>query len=84
MVIESRPEDGDDLDETPEPPNGRYPFFDRDVLDEWAGAEDMAREMQEEEEWIDEDEWLQAEPGGTTRVPRGAGVIVVDDGDVSI
>jgi len=26
MVIESRPEDGEDLDETPEPPNGRYPF----------------------------------------------------------
>jgi len=84
LVIESRPEDGDDLDETPEPPNGRYPFFDRDVWDEWAGAEDVAREMQEEEEWIDEDEWLQAEPGGTTRAPRGAGVIVVDDGDVSI
>ena len=26
MVIESRPEDGEDLDETPEPPNGRYLF----------------------------------------------------------
>jgi len=26
LVLESRPEDGDDLDETPEPPNGRYPF----------------------------------------------------------
>jgi len=26
MVLESRPEDGDDLDETPEPPNGRYTF----------------------------------------------------------
>ena len=26
MVIESRPEDGKDLDETPEPPKGRYPF----------------------------------------------------------
>jgi len=83
MVLESRPEDGDDLDETPEPPNGRYPFFDRDVWDEWAGAEDAVRETQEEEEWIDEDEWLQAEPEGT-RAPRGAGVIVVDDGDVSI
>jgi len=58
MVFESRPEDGDDLDETPEPPNGRYPFFHRDIWDEWAGAEDAAREMQEEEEWIDEDEWL--------------------------
>jgi len=26
MVIESRPADGEDLDETPEPPNGRYLF----------------------------------------------------------
>jgi len=31
MVLGSGPEDGDDLEETPEPPNGRYPFFDRDV-----------------------------------------------------
>jgi len=50
IVLESRPEDGDDMDETPEPPNGLYPFLDRDVWDEWAGAEDAAREMQEEEE----------------------------------
>jgi len=84
MVLETRPEDGDDLDETPEPPNGRNPFFNRDVWDEWAGAEDAAWEMQEEEEWIDEDEWLQAEQEGATRAPPGAGVIVVDDGDVSI
>ena len=42
------------------------------------------REMQEEEEWIDEDEWLQAEPEGATRAPSGAGVIIVDDGDLSI
>jgi len=84
MVHESRSEDGDDLDETPEPPNGRYPFCDRDVWDEWAGAEDAAREMQEEEEWIDTDECLQAEQEGATRAPPGAGVIVVDDGEVSI
>ena len=84
MVLESRPEDGHDLDETPEPPNGRYPFFDRDVWDEWAGAEDAAREMQEEEEWIDEDEWLQAKQEGATWAPPGAGLIVADDGDVSI
>jgi len=85
LVLESRPEDGEDLDETPEPPSGRYPFFDRDVWDELAGAEDADREMQEEDDWIDEDESLvQAELEGTTRAPRGAGVIVVDDGDVSI
>ena len=40
LVLESRPEDGDDLDETPKPPNARYPFFDRDVWDESAGVED--------------------------------------------
>jgi len=28
MVLESRPEDGEDLDETPEPPNGRHHLFD--------------------------------------------------------
>jgi len=84
MVPESRPEDGDDLAETPEPPNGRYPFFNRDFRDEWAGAEDAAREMQAEEEWMDKDEWLQAEQEGATRAPPGDGVIVVDDGDVSI
>jgi len=83
LVLESRPEDGDDLDETPEPPNGRYAFFDRDVSDEWAGVEDAPQEMQEKE-WIDEDEWLQADPRGTTRAPRGAGLIVADDSDVSI
>jgi len=83
LVLESRPEDGDDLDETPEPPNGRYPFFDRDVWDEWAGVEDAPQEMQEED-WIDKDEWLQADPGGKTRAPRGAGLIVVDDRDISI
>jgi len=83
LVLESRPEDGDDLDETPEPPNGRYPLFDRDVWDEWAVVEDAPQEMLEEE-WIDEDEWLEADPGGTTRAPRGAGLIVADHSDVSI
>ena len=82
LVLESRREDVDDLDETGEPPNGRYPFCDHDVWDEWAGVEDAPQEMQEEE-WIDEDEWLQADPGGTTRAPRGAGLIFADDSDVS-
>ena len=48
MVIESRPEDGEDLDETPEPPKGRYPFFDRAIWEESPGAEDAARAMEEE------------------------------------
>jgi len=56
MVIESRREDGEDLDETPEPPNGRYPFFDHAIWEESARGEDAARAMEEEEEWFDEDE----------------------------
>jgi len=84
MVIESQPEDGEDLDETSEPPNGRYPFFDRAIWEESAGAEDAARAMEEEEEWFDEDEWLQAEAEGAPRASPGAAVIVVDDGCVNI
>jgi len=84
MVIESQPEDGEALDETPEPSNGRYPFFDRAIWEESAGPEDAARAMEEEEEWFDEDEWLQAEAEGAPQAPPGAGVIVVDDGGVSI
>ena len=83
MVIESRPEDSEDLDETPEPPNGRSPFFHRAICEESAGAEDAARAM-EEEEWFDEDEWLKGEAEGAPWVPPGAGVSVVDDGGVSI
>jgi len=84
MVIESRPEVGEDLDETSEPPNRSYPFFDRAIWEESAGAEDAARAMEEEEEWFVEDKWLQAEAEGAPRAPPGAGVIVVDDGGVSI
>jgi len=72
MVIESRPEDGEDLDETPEPLNARYPFFDRAIWEESAGAEDAARAMEKEEEWFDEDEWLQAEAEGVPQAPCGA------------
>jgi len=84
MVLESRLEDGEDPDETPKASEGGHPFFDREVWDDSAGEEYARREMQEEEEWIDDDEWLQAEPEGSTRAPAGAGVIIVDDGDVSI
>jgi len=82
MVLESRHEDGEDLDETPEPPNGRYPFFDSDVWDELAGGEDSVKEMRDEES-VDDKEWREAEPEGETQAPHGAGVIYVDDGDVS-
>jgi len=84
MVIESRPEDGKDLDETPEPPNGRYPFFDRAIWEESGGAEDAAWAMEEAEEWVDKNKWLEAEAEGAPRAPPGAGVIVVDDGGVSV
>jgi len=84
MVLDLCPEDREDPDGTPEPPDGGHPFFDCEVWDDSAGAEYARREMQEEEEWIDEDEWLHAKPEGSTRAPSGAGVIIVDDGDVSI
>jgi len=84
MVIESRPEEGEDLDETRAPPNGSYPFFDRAIWEESAGAEDAARAIEVEEEWFDEDEWLQAKGEGAPRVPPDAVVIVVDHRGVGI
>ena len=56
----------------------------RYICEESAGAEDAARAMEEEEEWFDEDEWLQAEAEGAPRASPGAAVIVVDDGGVNI
>jgi len=84
MVIESRPEDGEDLDETPEAPNGRYVFLDCAIWEESAGTEDAALAMEEEEQWFDEDQWLQAVAERAPRAPPGAGVFVVDEGGVSI
>jgi len=84
MVIESQREGGEDLDQTPEPPNGRYPFFDHAMWEESAGTEDAGVAMEEEEEWFDEDEWVQAEAEGAPRGPPGACVMDVDGGGVSI
>jgi len=84
MVLESHPKDREDPDESPEPHNGRHPFFDPEVWDDSAGAEYAMREMQEEEAWIDENEWLQAEPEGATQAPSCAGGIILDNSDVSI
>jgi len=56
MVLESHPEDGVDPAETPNLPTGRHPVFACEVWDDPAGAEYAMRVMQEEEEWIDEDE----------------------------
>jgi len=66
-----------------EPPNGRCPIFDHDVWDESAGGEDSVREMRDQES-VEDEKGLDAEPEGETRAPHGAGVIYVDDGDVSI
>jgi len=82
MPLESHREDGKDH-KTHEPPNGRYPFFDRDIWDESAGGADSVREMRDEES-VDDEEWLGAEPEGENRAPHGAGVIYVDDCDLSI
>jgi len=80
--LESRREDGESLDATPEPPNGRYPFLDRDVWDKLAGGGDSVREMRDKES-VDDEEWVEAEPEGKTRAHHGTGVIYVDDSDVS-
>jgi len=82
MVLKSRREDGEDLDETPEPDNRRYLLFDRDIRDKSAGGEDSVRKMRDEES-VDDEEWLEAEPEGETQAHHGAGVIYVDNCDVS-
>jgi len=83
MVLESRREDGEDLEETPTLPMGGLHFFDRDVWDESAGGEDSLREMRDEKS-VNNEEWLEAEPEGETRAPHGARMIYVEDGHVSI
>jgi len=83
MVLESRPEDEEAPAETSEPLNRRHPCFDRKVWDDSTDAEYATQEMQEEKEkWIDDDEWLEAEEEGATRVPSSACLIIVDNGDV--
>lgn len=83
LVLESHPEDGNDLDETPERLHGRCLVFDHDVCDELAGVEDAQQEMKEEQ-WNDEYEWLQYHLGGTSQAPRGAGIIVAHYSDRTI
>ena len=48
MVLKSRRQDGEDLDEPTTPPNGRYPFFDREVWDASAGGEGSVGAIVEE------------------------------------
>jgi len=54
------------------------------MWEESAGAEHVARAREQEQERFDENEWLQAEAEGAPRAPPVAGLIVVDDGGVSI
>lgn len=71
LVLESRLGDAEDYDETPEPPNGRYPFFDRKVWDrskregdeEEDSEEDSAEDSEEdsEEDETEEDEEVEGE-----------------------
>jgi len=84
MVIEGRLEDEENTDQIRVPPYGSHPLFDREVWDDSACAEYATQEVQEEEDWIDENEWLHAEPEWATRAPSGTGVIIVDDSDLSI
>jgi len=49
MIFGSHCADKQDLDETPKPPNRRYPFFDCDVWDDSAGGEASVGAIVEEE-----------------------------------
>jgi len=44
----------------------------------------VARAIEKKDKWFDKDEWLQGEAERAPRAPSGAGLIVVDDGGVSI
>jgi len=65
MVVESCHEDAEDLDETPKPPNGRYPFFDLDVWDNSAGGEGSVGSIVKEE-GVDAEELREGKPAGGT------------------
>lgn len=57
LVVESRPDNGEDGVETPKPANGRYLFLYRKVWEEAVGAM-QANEDEDEDEG--EEEWLEA------------------------
>src|SRR5437588_685289 len=96
MVLESRPDQGEDGVQTPEPANGRYPFFNRKVWDHPRQVEDTVGAMQEEEEGEEEEEeeaeaeeeeedgvWFEGESLERSVAPCRAGVFAVVDDDVS-
>ena len=68
LVVESRPDNGEDGVETPKPANGRYLFLYRKVWEEAVGAiqaneeEDKDEdEVEDEDEDKGEEEWLEGE-----------------------
>jgi len=56
MVLESRPKDGDDLNERAKPCDGSYPDWDCDVFREWACPEAVAPQRHGKEDGIDKNE----------------------------
>jgi hypothetical protein len=66
-------------DQTPEPPNGMYPFLNRTLWENVQGhvADDMGVDDEDEE-------LVESESDREPEAPSGPGVINVDDDDVSI
>ena len=84
LVVESRPDNGEDGAQTPEPANGRYPFLNRKIWDDAVGAmqadEDEDGDVdgdEDEDENADEDEgeeeWLEAESEEEPQAPAHRG-----------
>ena len=82
MVLESHPDQGEDEDQTPEPANGRYRFFDGIVCNQSGQAEDTVWAMQEEED-KEEEEWLGVGGVASPRAPGRARLVLVSVDDVS-
>ena len=84
MVVESRPDNGEDGAQTPEPAKGRYPFLNRKIWDDAVGAMQADEDEdgdgdgdEDEDENADEDEgeeeWLEAESVEEPQAPAHRG-----------
>jgi len=83
MFLMSPCKDREDLDKAPEPPNGRYLFFDHDLWDDSTGGGGSVGAIVEEE-FFNNKEWRKAEPAGETQVPPDTSGGYLDNRDVSI
>ena len=92
MVLESHPDQGEEGAQTPEPANGRYPFFDRKVWDHTRQFNDTVSAMQEEEEGEEPEpeeqeegqgEWVEGESLQRSLVPCGTRVFTVQDDNIA-